>query len=104
MKKRIIKLAIAGAIAIVGTIGYNFTVNQNDANFQFTMDNVEALARGEGTDTGGDCNMYLSGKTSEILTYMNARNIAGGILAGCKKKCDRICTVKNSPDINIDFN
>lgn len=48
MKKRIIKLAIAGAIAIVGTVGYNFSVNQNDANFQFTMDNVEALARGEG--------------------------------------------------------
>ena len=47
MKKNIIKLAIAGAIAIVGTVGYNFSVNQNDANFQFTMDNVEALARGE---------------------------------------------------------
>ena len=48
MKKRIIKLAIAGAIAIVGTVGYNFSVNQNDANFQFTIDNVEALAQGEG--------------------------------------------------------
>lgn len=35
---------------------------------------------------------------------MNARNIAGGYLAGCKKKCDRICTVKDSPNITIDFN
>lgn len=48
MKKRIIRLAVAGAIAIVGTVGYNFTVNQNNTNLQFAMDNVEALARGEG--------------------------------------------------------
>ena len=47
MKKNIIKLAIAGAIAIVGTVGYNFSVNQNDANFQFAMDNIEALAEEE---------------------------------------------------------
>ena len=103
MKKRTIKLAIAGAIAIIGTIGYNFSVNQNDANFQFTMDNVDALARGEGTDTGGDCNMYLSGKTDEMLTYMNAKNKLGGLAAGCRKKCGHICTVKNSPDISIEF-
>lgn len=50
MKKRIIKLAIAGAIAIVGTVGYNFTVNQNNTNLQFAMDNVEALAYGEDPD------------------------------------------------------
>lgn len=38
MKHKIKKLAIAG------TVGYNFSVNQNDANFQFAMDNIEALA------------------------------------------------------------
>lgn len=44
MKHKIKKLAIAG------TVGYNFSVNQNDANFQFAMDNIEALAYGENLD------------------------------------------------------
>ena len=48
MKKKFIKFAIVGAIAIIGTVGYNFTVNQDDANFQFSMDNIDALAQGEG--------------------------------------------------------
>ena len=44
MKHKIKKLAIAG------TVGYNFSVNQNDANFQFAMDDIEALAYGENLD------------------------------------------------------
>lgn len=70
MKKRIIKLAIAGAIAIIGTVGYNFSVNQNDANFQFTMDNVEALARGEGTSGSGRAICFSECIKSEDSQYL----------------------------------
>lgn len=80
MKHKIIKLAIAGAIAIVGTIGYNFTVNQNDANFQFAIDNVEALARGEGSGGGvEDCDITIYNRNeAEASTIKEIQSSIGG--------------------------
>ena len=77
VKKIVTKFAIASAIAIVGTIGYNFTVNQNDANFQFAMDNIEALAQGE-TSVGtlrGTCRNSI-GPCIDWCPYCG-RNIRG---------------------------
>lgn len=48
MKKRLKKYIVIGAIAIVGTLGYNFSINQEDASFQFIAGNIEALANEEG--------------------------------------------------------
>ena len=71
MKKKIIKFAIVGAIAIIGTVGYNFTVNQDNANFQFSIDNVEALARGEGTSSGhGKSICYNQSTASTVNKYL----------------------------------
>lgn len=53
MKNRLRKYIIIGALAIVGTFGYNFSINQENANIQFIAGNIEALANGEG---GLDCN------------------------------------------------
>lgn len=66
MKKKFIKFAIVGAIAIIGTVGYNFTVNQDDANFQFSMDNIDALAQGEATSNRFKCYSIFTGDGNSI--------------------------------------
>lgn len=76
MKHRILKASIIGAIAIAGTIGYNFTVNQDDANFQFIMDNIEALAQGEGVE---DCDITIYNRNqAESVTIEKLEASTGG--------------------------
>ena len=78
MKKKIIKFAIVGVLAIAGTLGYNFTMNPNDANFQLIMDNVEALAQGEG---GLDCRYNRHPSTCSIYVGVNGRiKLLGGVI------------------------
>lgn len=62
MKNRIIKIAVIASVLVFSTIAVNVSLSNANDNFSILMDNVEALANGE-TSGGGDCTMYLDGKT-----------------------------------------
>lgn len=101
MKNKFRKYIVIGTIAIVGTMGYNFSINQEEANIQLIAGNIEALASEESGDSG--CSISVLTKYDGKIVLNNAKNKWFGVAAGCKKKCDHTCTVKDSPDINIEF-
>lgn len=72
-----------------------------DSVSNLMLANVEALAADESSTT--NCEMTELSKTNGIIVINNARNKGSipGIAAGCKKKCDETCTVKEFPDINL---
>ena len=101
MKKRILKITTILAISAFATIGIKFANNYENPTINLVFANMEALAQGEMEDQ--NCNITELSKTSDKIVLLNAKNKLGGILAGCKKKCDHTCTVKNSPDIDIEI-
>ena len=57
------KFIAIGAIAVVGTIGYNIGFSQDDAEVLFMSNNVEALAGGE--SGGGNITGWCLGDSRE---------------------------------------
>ena len=53
MKNKFRQNIVIGVIAIVGTMGYNLSINQENENVRLITGNIEALAEEEG---GLDCN------------------------------------------------
>lgn len=59
---------VIGVIAIVGTMGYNLSINQENENVRLITGNIEALAEEEG---GLDCNYNRHPSQCEI--YVGAK-------------------------------
>ena len=58
MKNKFRQNIVIGVIAIVGTMGYNLSINQENENVRLITGNIEALAEEEG---GLDCNYNRHG-------------------------------------------
>ena len=54
MKKKNLVLTFIIAIAIMGTLSINITLLKNDLQYSLALENIEALARGEGDIVMGE--------------------------------------------------
>lgn len=97
------KITILGIMISVGIMlaDFTFSLKKEVSHVNFTFANIEALAQDEEEEE--NCEMSELSKTDEIIVIKNARNRLLGIAAGCKKKCDSTCTVKKSPDIDVNL-
>ena len=81
MKNKFRQNIVIGVIAIVGTMGYNLSINQENENVRLITGNIEALAEEEG---GLDCNYNRHPSQCEI--YVGAKGkvklLGGSMLAG----------------------
>ena len=68
MKNKFRQNIVIGVIAIVGTMGYNLSINQENENVRLITGNIEALAEEEG---GLDCNYNRHPSQCEI--YVGAK-------------------------------
>lgn len=66
MKNKFGKYIVIGAIAIVGTMGYNLNISRQNTDFQFIAGNIEALANGETTSKKFKCYSIFTGEGSSI--------------------------------------
>lgn len=101
------KILCTSAIFIVMLItfaGINISMSRNEAKISVILKNIDALASEEsGSGDSENCSIYEMSKTDNMIVLMNAKNKMFGITAGCKKKCNHTCTVKNSPNIKIEI-
>ena len=95
MRKTILKITLGGVLAVTAAMGVQMASSNKTVSNLF-MQNVEALASGENNGDSDNCSMYELSKTATIIVIGNAKNKVGGALAGCEKKCDHTCTIKNS--------
>ena len=68
MKNKFRQNIVIGVIAIIGTMGYNLSINQENENVRLITGNIEALAEEEG---GLDCNYNRHPSQCEI--YVGAK-------------------------------
>ena len=73
MKNKFRQNIVIGVIAIVGTMGYNLSINQENENVRLITGNIEALAEEEG---GLDCNYNRHPSQCEI--FIEEGDSAGG--------------------------
>ena len=73
MKNKFRQNIVIGVIAIVGTMGYNLSINQENENVRLITGNIEALAEEEGGAAGVSA---MTGTVTRESTIMTAISIA----------------------------